>query len=184
MKVTTKTRWGILALVFSLALSAGLVMTGCNIDPGPPPGGNNPGGNNPGNDFPGPPGGNNPSGVDSALNGTWRNSINPDIQWVFNNGYMERWGQGFPFYRGPYIISGNRLTLITTHMHGDSLNLFADFHVHLQSRWYSFDELIALGADARYFHDHYPPITLIYLLSGNTLVLTDDLGTSTWIRIN
>ena len=104
----------------------------------------------------------NGGGAGSALNGVWVNANYGDDEILFNNGSFVGSYRGDPVDRGTYTISGNIITLQTTHMHGSA---FPEYH--LDSRWYTRAEImLILGSE---FLDD---ITLTYSIRGNTLILT------------
>ena len=112
MRVTKKTRWGIPALLFMLALTFGLVLAGCNPDPG-----------DGGNPFVGTWTGYDPTlNVISRVivdNSTWTLSWPGNPQYGVQTGTYTYSGNTITLFQsgvamGTGTVSGNTVTMIVT----------------------------------------------------------------------
>ena len=104
----------------------------------------------------------NGGGAGSALNGTWVNANDGNDEIFLNNGSFVLSSRGNPVDRGTYTISGNIITLRTTHIHGTAYP-----YLHLDSRWYTRAEMLQI-IGSEFLDD----ITATYSIRGNTLILT------------
>ena len=100
---------------------------------------------------------NNGPDIGRSLNGTWVFSsqtpgavlIMPELpdEWSFNNGTFEHClGVILIVRKGAYTASDGRITIVTTHLHGDNHQSFRDYDFAdfgLESRWYSRSEMEA-----------------------------------------
>jgi len=113
------------------------------------------------------PGETNPgsSEPDSALNGTWVPD-DSDFGFVFNDGNFEQKNSDGPMKKGTYNTSGGKLTLITTHIWGFSID-----YVNLEKKWYSKAELMAVENPPSNF-DMFSSVTVLYSVSGTKLTMT------------
>jgi hypothetical protein len=135
-------------------------------------------------------------GPDSALNGTWINSANRSVKIALNNGNLSLYEDSIESARGTYSTSGNRITLNITQINGAMFGREASMYGISTSKWYTKQELrttiinlyVAAGftqaqAEALYnesvaemANELFFSETATYILSGNTLTITDDEG--------
>jgi len=98
---------------------------------------------------------NNDPDFDNSLNGTWVFSsqtpgavisITGVDELTFNNGTFEWRISADNARKGTYTVIEGRITIITTHLHGDNEQSFGEYNFEdfgLGSRWYSRNELEA-----------------------------------------
>jgi len=88
--------------------------------------------------------------AEAAFNGTWVDDRYGD-RVIFNNGNLELYIEGILGSRGTFTVSGNRMTMIVTHVNGGvpwgfriRLESYGrEIRIPLTSRWYSRTELIS-----------------------------------------
>jgi len=110
-------------------------------------------------------------GTSSGLNGTW---VYGSLEYRFNNGNFEFYQSGKPAVKGTYVTSDNIMTMTPTHYYGGWW--FAG-----ESRWYSKDQIKALGTVSDdYVDSYFIAETKTYSLSGDSLKWMDE--SFTWTR--
>jgi len=112
-----------------------------------------------------------PDEVDRDLNGTW---VGESAELRFNNGTFESGLDGKMFVKGTYTTSGNKITMITTHVHGNIPMIDG-----LELKWYSKSDLktvlITEYTDAEIdvlIDMFFTSQTVAYSVSGNILTMT------------
>jgi len=118
--------------------------------------------------------------INTALNGTWIDD-DDDEEMILDNGNFEVTG----YAKGSYSINGNNMTMTITHVFGDAMMGV------LESRWYTETELrtalkTSIGGYDEEIDDMvnklFAPHTGTYSVIGDTLTMTMDGETSTYIK--
>lgn len=126
--------------------------------------------------------------TDPLLNGAWITSVKGiEMQFKFNNGYIEISMNSELFEKGTYSTNENKLIVNFTHIYGHN-TLVIRTGLNLESKWYTISDFynklktycINNGMSEESWSENIEPImqqsvqessTCTYLVSGNTLTM-------------
>ena len=116
------------------------------------------------------------SGDDPALlNATWIDSNGDEVK--FNNGNFETTIGGKPAHRGTYTINGNSITTTLTGIHGGIPD-----HKLPESKWYTKNDLKALGVADAGINQIFGPYKGTYYVSASNLTIKRGMFEGTYTK--
>jgi hypothetical protein len=123
--------------------------------------------------------------IDSALNGTWLNDDNGQLDYKFSNGNFEQSFDDEPLLNGTYSTNNGKIMLVKTHWHGNALLRFYSIDGvkistdGIEKKWYSKNDLKTLGVYSdKDINTLFQGFTCNYSINSNNLTLTDKYGDS------
>ena len=125
---------------------------------------------------------------EDGLNGTWiTSSMGLLAEIKFNNGNYETFTNGKAGIQATYTISGNRITLKVSRIHGEYIGLMG---YEVDSKWYSFSlelkmalmEYMTEEETNDFVNQMFSQQTFEYSVNGNTLYITTMGETITYTR--
>jgi len=116
------------------------------------------------------------SGGDPALlNATWIDRNGDEVK--LNNGNLETKIGGKPAHRGTYTVSGNSITTTLTSIHGG-----VPEHKLPESKWYTKNDLRALGVTDAGINQIFKPYKGTYYVSESNLTLKRGMFKGTYTK--
>jgi len=110
-----------------------------------------------------------------------------DSEMKLDNGNFEVSVKGVLSSKGTYIVNNDKITQTTTHINSGAFGL-RDLKIGLESRMYTINELKKALNDANPMYTAILDSPMLstqtqdYSVNGNTLTLTNDFSTSTYVR--